>query len=201
MPVKLESFLAAAQNAVIPDAPNTEKLNQLSPAIVGTLDLTRQANFVEYDDVAIDLTVTSTPVFTFINTPLDAVTRYHHLALAATAWPANLELMVDIEYPGLRSNFVIFADDFDALPDPILPAGGKSGMDLIRKVTSSASASDKTVLPQGRSFDVWPRGVLRVYAGGDLIGGTVLVLSFLREVLSLQNSVDKVEQSFAVFEA
>lgn len=198
MPVKLESFLAAAQNAVIPDAPNPEKLNQLFPAVIGTLNLDRQAQFIEYDDLVITMAVTATPVFSILSQAIDSVSRYHWLAVSVSAWVANEELIGHVEYPGIRSNFVFFAQDMEPLQNP--PLGNPfDAIDLIRKI--STDGGDKIASPRGSFLDVYPRGILRVYSAGDQLTGTQIRLQYIREVLSVQNSVDKITGSIVGFQA
>ena len=198
MPVNLQKFLSAAQDAVIPDAANVARLNELFSQVVATISVDRQARSLEYGFGALTLTTTSTPVFSFVNSDVTTVYRYHHLGIHASA--VNARWVADVQYPGLPGNFTVSRGQIATIQAP--PLGNATALlDLIRKVVNPADTTSAGLELAYKPLDIFPRGDLRVYSEADEISGSVFQLGFLRERLSILNSIQLVTGKVAGFQA
>jgi len=190
VPVPLERFLAAAQDAVLPDATNRSILNQLFDSAIGVINLDRQATELELDFLTVTMATTATPVFTVPIQAIDRVSRYKMLALhasAASTW------VVDVEYPQLPANFVVFSESLPAIAAPPLGNSLAAG-DLLRKVPVSGGT---TYQINNRDFDVFPRGTLRIRAAAAQATNRQFTLIWIREILSVYNSINVVRGTVA----
>ena len=198
MPVNLQKFLSAAQDAVIPDAANVARLNELFSQVVATISVDRQARSIEYGFGALTLTTTATPVFTILQGESTTVYRYHHLGIHASA--VNARWVADVEYPGLPGNFTVSRGQIATIQTP--PLGNATGLlDLTRKITNPADSTSGGMELDYKPLDIFPRGTLRVYSEADEITGSVFQLAFMRELLSVQNSIELVTGQIVGFEA
>ena len=190
MPIRVQQFLAGVQRSVLPAGPNIQEIQDLFGAVVPTIDVGKQANIIEMGFHTMTMSVTATPYFTFVSQSIDDISRYHHLALA-TSNSTKKEWTVDIEYPEMPSNIGVGVMEMAELVAPLLPTGRTASVDMLhRQVADDGNAHRASFV--ARPFDVLPRGVLRVHRVSDEVGGIILSLLFVREIIATYNQVNHI---------
>jgi len=198
MPITLQSFLAAAQNAVIPDASSAQVLNELFKSIVGTISLDRQARTLETDTLTLTMTTTGLAGFQIITQALDSVSVYKHLSLHMVAAESVL-MRMDVQYPDRRQNITLMRQEVKNLTVP--PQGNAfAGTDLLRKVRDTGTADDAVISAAYKPVEVYPTGVLRIWSENNVATGTNMTLTYFREVRSTYASFSRVAASIVGFQ-
>jgi len=200
MPVFLQKFLASAQDQVVPAASNPSLLNSFFSSAVGTLSLNKQAKTIEFDELQFSMTTTAAPVFTILSQAIDSISRYKHIGIRLGAGISVGLYFVDVEYPELNNVFNVGLLNVNPLNDPSLPPGKGRSSDFMRQVQNPSLPAALATLSL-KKLDVYPRGVLRVEGLDDLVTGSSITLSYVREVISRHSSYERVTGSIVGFQS